>query len=121
MMSSKIRAAALAVLVGTAHAQGAGGGAQQQPSTSPAQPAVSGHVPHTQITPANVADLVPVWAFRTGDLQRRSAETMRRTKFQVTPLLAGDRLLVTRCLRVDRFGQVSGILVPEYSPYVQPL
>ena len=94
MASSMIRAATLAVFVGMAHAQGAGGAAQQQPSTSPAQPAIAGHVPYTQITPANVAELASAWTFRTGDLQRRSAETMRRTKFQVTPLLAGDRLLV---------------------------
>ena len=60
MMSSMIRAAALAVLVGVAHEQGAGGAAQQQPSTSPAQPPIAGHVPHTQITPANVADLLPM-------------------------------------------------------------
>ena len=47
-----------------------------------------------QITPSNVDDLIPVWTYRTGDLTRRDARLMRRTKLQSTPILAGDKLLV---------------------------
>src|SRR3954454_7988460 len=43
--------------------------------------------PLAQITPDNVTNLVPAWQFRTGDLDRRPADQMKRTKFEVTPLL----------------------------------
>ena len=46
-----------------------------------------------QITRANVDDLIPVWTYSTGDMMKRDAKTMRRTKFQATPILAGDKLL----------------------------
>lgn len=52
------------------------------------------YAPLAQITPANVSDLAIAWTWRSGDLARRSEKTMRRSKFQVTPILAGDRLLV---------------------------
>jgi len=38
-----------------------------------------------QITPGNVGNLVRAWEFRTGDLDRRAPELMKRTKFQATP------------------------------------
>ena len=41
--------------------------------------------PLTQITPANVGNLVRAWEFRTGDLDSRAPEVMKRTKFQATP------------------------------------
>jgi len=53
----------------------------------------TGHSPLAQITPANVERLVQAWVFHTGDLGRRDALTLRRSKFEVTPLLAGDKLL----------------------------
>src|SRR5579872_2641917 len=47
----------------------------------------------TQITPANVANLVRAWEFRTGDLDARPPAVMARTKFQATPLLVEDSLV----------------------------
>ena len=46
-----------------------------------------------QITPDNVGNLVRTWEFRTGDLERRSPEIMKRTKFQATPLFVEDSLI----------------------------
>lgn len=48
----------------------------------------------SEITPSNVDDLVPIWTFSTGDVARRDARTIRRTKFQSTPILVDDKLLV---------------------------
>lgn len=49
--------------------------------------------PLTQITPDNVGNLVRAWEFRTGDLDRRAPELMKRTKFQATPLFVEDSLI----------------------------
>src|SRR5258708_8352031 len=49
--------------------------------------------PLTQITPANVGNLVRAWEFRTGDLDSRAPEAMKRTKFQATPLFVEDSLI----------------------------
>src|SRR5437016_5676097 len=49
--------------------------------------------PLTQITPDNVGNLVRAWEFRTGDLDSRAPEVMKRTKFQATPLLVEDSLI----------------------------
>lgn len=49
--------------------------------------------PLNQITPDNVDSLVRAWEFRTGDLDSRSPDVMRRTKFQATPLLVEDSLI----------------------------
>ena len=48
--------------------------------------------PLADITAQNVADLSVAWAYSTGDLLRRE-RPMRISKFQVTPILAGDRLV----------------------------
>lgn len=47
-----------------------------------------------QITPDNVQDLIRAWEFSTGDLAKRDRKTMRRSSMQVTPILAGNMLLV---------------------------
>ncbi len=47
-----------------------------------------------QITPRNIDNLIPVWTYTTGDLAKRDAKTMRRTKLQVTPILIGGKLLM---------------------------
>lgn len=47
-----------------------------------------------QITPQNVDDLIPIWSYSTGDIAKRDAKTMRRTKFEATPILVGDKLLL---------------------------
>jgi quinoprotein glucose dehydrogenase len=49
--------------------------------------------PLTQITPANVGNLVRAFEFRTGDLDSRAPEVMKRTKFQATPLFVEDSLI----------------------------
>ena len=49
--------------------------------------------PLNQITPDNVGNLVRAWEFRTGDLDARAPEVMKRTKFQATPLLVEDSLI----------------------------
>ena len=41
--------------------------------------------PLAQITSGNVGNLVRAWEFRTGDLDSRAPEVMKRTKFQATP------------------------------------
>ena len=47
----------------------------------------------TQITPANVGNLVRAWEFRTGDLDARAPAVMERTKFEATPLFVEDSLV----------------------------
>jgi quinoprotein glucose dehydrogenase len=49
--------------------------------------------PLTQITPANVGNLVRAWEFRTGDIDARASALMARTKFEATPLLVEDSLI----------------------------
>src|SRR5438034_5613467 len=49
--------------------------------------------PLAQITPANVGNLVRAWESRTGDLDNRAPEVMKRTKFQATPLFVEDSLI----------------------------
>jgi quinoprotein glucose dehydrogenase len=49
--------------------------------------------PLDQITPDNVGNLVRAWEFRTGDLDVRASEVMKRTKFQATPLFVEDSLI----------------------------
>src|SRR6202000_252452 len=50
--------------------------------------------PLTQITPANVDNLVRAWEFHTGDLQSRPPRAMKRTKFEATPLFVEDSLIL---------------------------
>src|SRR5579871_853083 len=47
-----------------------------------------------QITPQNAGKLVQAWAYRTGDLQSRPPEAMKRTKFEATPLFVEDSLIL---------------------------
>jgi len=49
--------------------------------------------PLDQITPDNVGNLVRAWEFRTGDLDARASEVMKRTKFEATPLFVEDSLI----------------------------
>ncbi len=52
------------------------------------------YAPLADITPPNVGDLSIAWTYRTGDLAKREAKAMQRSKFQVTPILANDRLVL---------------------------
>jgi quinoprotein glucose dehydrogenase len=47
-----------------------------------------------QITPGNVDRLVRAWDYRTGDLENRPPEAMKRTKFEATPLFVEDSLIL---------------------------
>jgi quinoprotein glucose dehydrogenase len=47
-----------------------------------------------QINPGNVGQLVRAWEFRTGDLVRRDAKVMGRTKFEATPLFVENSLIL---------------------------
>ena len=49
--------------------------------------------PLDQITPGNVDQLVPVWTYHTGDLTSRAPDLLKRSKFEVTPILVGDKLV----------------------------
>jgi len=49
--------------------------------------------PLDQITPENVDQLVPAWTYHTGDLKSRAPGLMKRSKFEVTPILVGDKLI----------------------------
>jgi quinoprotein glucose dehydrogenase len=49
---------------------------------------------NAQITPGNVGRLVRAWEFRTGDLTRRDAKVMARTKFEATPLFVENSLIL---------------------------
>lgn len=46
-----------------------------------------------EITSANVGELIPAWDFRTGDLTRKSAALMARTKSESTPLLVDGSII----------------------------
>lgn len=50
--------------------------------------------PAALITAANVNAVRQQWLYRTGDLARRAPAVMRRVKFQTTPILAGDKLVL---------------------------
>lgn len=48
----------------------------------------------TLVTPANVDALRRQWLYRTGDAARRPQALMRRVKFQTTPILVADKLVL---------------------------
>jgi quinoprotein glucose dehydrogenase len=52
------------------------------------------HSSATQISPANVTNLVRAWTFSSGDLKTRSDYALERTNLEVTPILAEGRLLM---------------------------
>jgi quinoprotein glucose dehydrogenase len=56
-------------------------------------PGGSRFAPLDQITPGNVDQLVPAWTYHTGDLRSRASDVLERSKFEVTPILVGDKLV----------------------------
>jgi quinoprotein glucose dehydrogenase len=71
------------------------------------------------ITPGNVARLVRAWEFRTGDLARRDAEVMGRTKFEATPLFIEDRLILcTPFNEVIALDPATGTQIWRFDPKV---
>ena len=49
--------------------------------------------PLDQITPENVDQLIPAWIYHTGDLKSRAPDVLKRSKFEVTPILTSDKLI----------------------------
>jgi len=49
--------------------------------------------PLDEITPGNVDQLVLAWTYHTGDLQSRAPDVLKRSTFEVTPILVGDKLV----------------------------
>ena len=49
--------------------------------------------PLDQIAPGNVDQLIPAWTYHTGDLKSRAADVLKRSKFEVTPIVTGDKLI----------------------------
>jgi glucose dehydrogenase len=49
--------------------------------------------PLDQITPENVDQLIPAWTYHTGDLKSRAPDVLKRSKFEATPILTGDKLI----------------------------
>ena len=47
-----------------------------------------------EITPGNVGELRRAWLYRTGDIANRPAALMKRIKFETTPILVDDRLVL---------------------------
>jgi quinoprotein glucose dehydrogenase len=56
-------------------------------------PGGSRFAPLDQITPGNVDQLVPAWTYHTGDLKSRAPDVLKRSKFEVTPILTGEKLV----------------------------
>jgi quinoprotein glucose dehydrogenase len=77
--------------------------------------------PAAQITPANVGDLVPAWQFRTGDLESRPADIMKRTKFEATPLFVeGSIIFCSPFNEVIALDPGSGAQKWRYDPKLDP-
>jgi quinoprotein glucose dehydrogenase len=49
--------------------------------------------PLDQITPGNVDQLAPAWTYHTGDLKSRAPDVLKRSTFEVTPILVDDKLV----------------------------
>lgn len=47
-----------------------------------------------QISTQNIEGLRQQWLYRTGDIERRPAALMKRVKFETTPILVGDKLVL---------------------------
>jgi len=47
-----------------------------------------------QITPGNVDQLIPAWTYLTGDLKSRAPDVLKRSTFEVTPILVDGELVV---------------------------
>ncbi len=74
--------------------------------------------PLMQVTPENVAQLKPVWTFRTGDMADGKGGT-RRSGFNTTPLLMSGRLYLTTAFnRVIALDPVTGRQLWVFDPHI---
>jgi len=77
------------------------------------------YAPLAGITPKNVGDLSVSWTYRTGDLARR-AKALGLSSFQVTPILAGDRLVFcTPFNEVIALDPGSGAELWRFDPHIR--
>lgn len=86
-MTLRAACAAALVLAGTA--------ARAEEADWPAYGRAPGggkYSPAAEITPANVASLVPAWQFRTGDMAKRG-RAMHQSAFEATPILTDGSLV----------------------------
>ena len=71
------------------------------------------------VTPANVGELRRQWLFRTGDASRRAAALMKRVKFETTPILVADKLVLCSSFNeVIALDPASGAQVWRFDPKV---
>ena len=76
------------------------------------------HSSATQITPANVATLEPVWTYRTGETERHP-KLAARSAFQATPILAaGSLIFCTPFSRIVALDPESGAERWTFDPHV---
>ncbi len=78
------------------------------------------YAPLADITPKNVSALSIAWTYHSGDLEKRDASTMLRSKFQATPILADGRLvLCTPFNEVIALDPGSGAEIWRYDPHIR--
>jgi quinoprotein glucose dehydrogenase len=78
------------------------------------------YAPLGQITPQNVGDLAVAWTYHTGDLAQREPKLMRRTKFEETPILADNRLVIcTPFNEVIALDPASGAELWRFDPHIK--
>jgi quinoprotein glucose dehydrogenase len=71
------------------------------------------------ITPANVDELRRQWLYRTGDASRRPAALMRRVKFESTPILVADKLVLCSSFNeIIALDPATGVEAWRYDPKV---
>ncbi len=73
----------------------------------------------TQITPDNVGDLRVAWSYRSGALEGKAQEVLRRTAFQATPILVeGSLVFCTQFNEVIALDPGTGDEKWRYDPHV---
>jgi quinoprotein glucose dehydrogenase len=96
----------------------AGGAAADEWTAYGRDPGGTRYSPLTQITPANVGHLKPVWAFHTGDISDGSRGDTK-SGFETTPLLVDGRLyLTTPFNRVIALNPATGQQLWAYDPKI---
>lgn len=74
-----------------------------------------------QITTFNVENLIPAWDFRTGDLERKPAALMARSKSESTPLLVeGSLVFCTPFNEVIALDPRTGLQKWRFDPRLDP-
>ncbi len=75
--------------------------------------------PAHQITPANIDGLRREWIYHTGDVARRPPALIKRIKFETTPILVDDKLVLCSSFNeVIALDPASGRQLWRYDPKV---